>query len=521
MQIHHPKIFLGDNPYSDIWLNCKKSAEVIVPREDALAWKGLNIRRFSALINSKNRNKKQTTQYGGHLAEVEVELQGKQGALNEDLAFTKRERENNELDDTSNLLDRVLERENMLVAMKRVISNKGSHGVDNMRVDELRAFIIDNWLKIKEKLLEGKYKPSPVRRVEIPKPDGGIRLLGIPTVLDRLIQQAIAQELNKIYDHTFSNNSYGFRPNKSAKQAILKAREYINEGYRWVVDMDLEKFFDKVNHDILMDRLSKKIEDKRVLKLIRAYLESGIMVNGIKVNSEEGTPQGGPLSPLLANIILDEVDKELEKRGHRFCRFADDSNVYVKSRKAGLRVMQNIRKILEGRLKLKVNENKSAVDLVSKRKYLGFSFYFGKGGANIRIHEKSYKRFKSRIREITNRNVGISMGLRIKKLNEYTLGWINYYGVAKAAARIKELEEWLRRRLRACIWKQWKKVKTKGRNLMKLGVPQYKAWEYANTRKGYWRISNSPILNTTLNNRYLESLNYKSISKRYQLIHNS
>ena len=514
-------IFLGNNPCSDIWLNCKKSAEVIVPRENALAWEGLNVRRFSTLINSKNQNKKQTTQYRGRLVEVEVELQGKQGALNENLAFTKRERENEELDDTSNLLDRVLERENMLIAMKRVISNKGGHGVDGMRVDELRTFIIDNWLKIKEKLLGGRYKPSPVRRVEIPKPDGGIRLLGIPTVLDRLIQQAIAQELNKIYDHTFSESSYGFRPNRSAKQAILRAKEYINEGYRWVVDMDLEKFFDKVNHDILMYRLSKKIRDKRVLKLIRAYLESGIMINGIKVNSDEGTPQGGPLSPLLANIMLDEVDKELDKRGHRFCRFADDANVYVRSRKAGLRVMESMRNILEGRLKLKVNENKSAVDLVSKRKYLGFSFYFVKGGANIRIHEKSYKRFKLRIREITNRNMGISMELRIKKLNEYTVGWINYYGVAKAAARIKELEEWLRRRLRACIWKQWKKVKTRGRNLMKLGVPEYKAWEYANTRKGYWRISNSPILNTTLNNRYLESLKYKSISKRYQLIHNS
>ncbi|EPY2274947.1 group II intron reverse transcriptase/maturase [Clostridium sporogenes] len=471
--------------------------------------------------NSNKLQRKQITQYRGRLVEVEVEIRGKQGAQSNNLALAKRERENNVLEDTNNLLERVLARENMLKAMKRVIANKGSHGVDGMRVDELRTFIINNWLTIKQKLLEGRYKPSPVRRVEIPKPDGGIRLLGIPTVLDRLIQQAIAQELNKIYDHTFSDSSYGFRPNKSSKQAIVKARQYINDGYRWVVDMDLEKFFDKVNHDILMERLSRKIRDKRLLKLIREYLKSGIMLNRIKVKSDEGTPQGGPLSPLLANILLDEVDKELEKRGHKFCRFADDSNVYVKSRKAGLRVMASMRKILEGGLKLKVNENKSAVDLVTRRKFLGFSFYFGKGGANIRIHEKSYKRFENKIRNLTNRNTGINMEYRIKKLNQLTVGWINYFGVAKANAKIKELDRWIRRRLRACIWKQWKKVKTRGRNLIKLGLPTYKAWEYANTRKSYWRVSNSPILHITLDNKYLETLNYKSISKRYQLVHNS
>jgi len=255
--------------------------------------------------------------------------------------------------------------------------------------------------------------------------------------------------------------------------------------------------------------------------LIRAYLESGVMLNGIKINSDEGTPQGGPLSPLLANILLDEVDKDLEKKGLRFCRFADDCNIYVKSQKAGIRVMANVKKIMEGRLKLKVNEKKSAVDLVSKRKFLGFSFYFGKDGASIRIHEKSFKRFKDKIRDITNRNTGISNELRIKKLNDYTVGWMNYFAVAKASDKIRLLESWIRRRLRACIWKQWKKVKTKGRNLIKFGVSEPKAWEYANTRKGYWRISKSPILNTTLNNKYLENLGYKSISKRYQLMHNS
>jgi RNA-directed DNA polymerase len=472
-------------------------------------------------LYSKKPNKKQTTQNRGHLVEVGVELRVKQGALSVDLASAKGERENNALNDTSSLLERILARENMLLAMKRVIANKGSHGVDGMRVDELRTFIIDKWLTIKQKLLEGRYKPSPVRRVEIPKPDGGIRLLGIPTVLDRLIQQAIAQELNKIYDPTFSESSYGFRPKKSAKQAITKAKEYINQGYKWVVDMDLEKFFDKVNHDILMERLSRKIKDRRVLKLIRAYLESGAMINGTKISSEEGTPQGGPLSPLLANILLDEVDKELEERGHRFCRFADDCNIYVKSEKAGKRVMESIREIIEHRLKLKVNENKSAVDLVSKRKFLGFSFYFGRDGANIRIHEKSYKRFMNKVRDITNRNKGMSIDFRIRKLNEYTVGWVNYFAIAKASSKIIKLESWIRRRLRACIWKQWKKVKTKGQNLMKLGIGKYKAWEFANTRKGYWRISNSPILSITLNNKYLEKLGFKSISKRYQLMHNS
>lgn len=471
--------------------------------------------------NLSKLQRKQTTQYGGRLVEVEVELQGKQGALSNNLALSKGERENNVVDDTSNLLDRVLARDNMLIAMKRVIANKGSHGVDGMKTDELRNFVINNWLSIKQKLLEGRYKPSPVRRVEIPKPNGGIRLLGIPTVFDRLIQQAIAQELTKIYEPTFSENSYGFRPNKSAKQAILKAKEYINEGYKWVVDIDLEKFFDTVNHDILMERLSRKIKDKRLLKLIREYLKSGVMVNGIKVSSDEGTPQGGPLSPLLSNILLNEVDKELERRGHKFCRFADDCNVYIKSRKAGMRVMRSIRKLLEENLKLKVNESKSAVDIVTRRKFLGFSFYFAKGGVNIRVHEKSYERFKEKIRSITNRNTGISLDKRIRKLNQITVGWVNYFSIAKAKNRIKGLEEWIRRRLRACIWKQWKKVKTKGRKLMQLGLPTYKAWEYANTRKGYWRISNSPILSRTLNNIYLENLGYKSISKRYQLIHNS
>ncbi|MBS3995649.1 MAG: group II intron reverse transcriptase/maturase [Alkaliphilus sp.] len=469
--------------------------------------------------NLEQTHRKQTTKYLGRLEEVEVELLGNQGALSDVHGNSKRERENNELTETSDLLEKILARDNMMKAMKRVIANKGSHGVDGMKYDELRRFVVDNWLKIKQKLLEGRYIPSPVRRIEIPKPDGGTRLLGIPTVLDRMIQQAIAQELSKIYEPTFSSSSYGFRPKRHAKMAILKAKEYINEGNRWVVDMDLEKFFDKVNHDILMERLSRKIKDTRVLRLIRKYLESGIMVEGIRAYSEEGTVQGGPLSPLLSNVMLDEVDKELEKRGHKFCRFADDSNIYVKSKKAGLRVMESMTRLLEGKLKLKVNKEKSKVDLVTRRKFLGFSFYFNSKGVQVRIHEKSYRKFKDKIQEITNRNKGISMEFRLKRLNEITVGWLNYFNIANAKSKIEELEKWIRRRLRACIWKQWKKVKTKFTNLKRLGIDKQKAWEYANTRKGYWRISKSPILSRTLTNARLEKLGYKSMTKRYQLMH--
>ena len=468
---------------------------------------------------TKKLQRKQKSQYRAQLVEVEVELQGKSKVPSNSMVLPNRESVNDEAFDTSRLLEEVLERNNMLLALKRVISNKGSHGVDGMKIDELREHIKKHWHTIKAKLLEMKYNPSPVRRIEIPKPDGGVRLLGIPTVQDRLIQQAIAQVLSKIYESSFSNNSFGFRPRRGAKNAIMKSKEYINQGNRWVVDMDLEKFFDKVNHDILMSKLEKKIDDKRLLSLIRKYLKSGILINGIVITSEEGTPQGGPLSPLLANIMLDELDKELEKRGHKFCRYADDNNVYVKSKRAGTRVMKSMTNLIENKLKLKVNKNKSAVDIVSRRKFLGFSFYFSKNGAEIRIHEKSVKRFKEKIKFYTNRNKGISMEFRIAKLNQITRGWINYYGVANARGKLNELDRWIRRRLRTCIWKQWKKISTKYRNLVKLGINNYKAWEYANTRKGYWRTSNSPILSKSLTNKYLESIGFVSLIQTYQMIH--
>lgn len=468
---------------------------------------------------SKKLQRKQKTQYRDQVVEVEVELQGKSKVQSNFMVLPNRESVNDETFDTSMLLEEVLERNNMLLALKRVISNKGSHGVDGMKIDELREHIKKHWDTIKAKILESKYNPSPVRRVEIPKVDGGVRLLGIPTVQDRLIQQAIAQVLSRIYEPLFSNNSFGFRPRRGAKDAVTKSKQYINEGNRWVIDMDLEKFFDKVNHDILMGKLEKKIKDKRLLSLIRKYLKSGILINGVSVTSAEGTPQGGPLSPLLANIMLDELDKELEKRRHKFCRYADDNNVYVKSKRAGIRVMESMIKLIENKLKLKVNKDKSAVDFVSKRKFLGFSFYFAKGGAEIRIHEKSIKRFKDKIKFYTNRNIGISMESRLKKLNQIMMGWINYYGIANAVAKLKELDKWIRRRLRACIWKQWKKISTRHRNLVKLGINKYKAWEYANTRKGYWRISKSPILSKSLNNKYLESLGFVSLTQTYQMMH--
>ena len=416
-------------------------------------------------------------------------------------------------------LERILSRENLLLAMKRVISNKGSHGVDGMTVYELKQFLQMNWIRIREDIFNNEYKPMPVRRVEIPKPSGGTRLLGIPTVLDRFIQQAIAQELNLIYDENFSENSFGFRPRRAAKDAIKKAESYINKGYRWVVDIDLEKFFDKVNHDILMYKLSKDIKDKRVLKLIRKYLQSGIMINGIVVSNEEGTPQGGPLSPLLSNIMLDELDKELEKRGHRFCRYADDCNIYVKSKRAGERVMENITSFIEGKLKLKVNINKSAVERPWKRKFLGFTLGIMFGKAYSSISKQSLKKHKDKLREILSRSNPMTLEQRIIKLNQVNIGWINYYGIAKCKGIAVQLDKWIKLRLRMYIWKQWKKVKTRYKNLKKLGLNHYQAIKFANTRKGYWRVANSDILTTTLTNQFFNDLGLKSLTRQYIKIH--
>ncbi|WP_077212863.1 group II intron reverse transcriptase/maturase [Bacillus dakarensis] len=415
------------------------------------------------------------------------------------------------------LLNQILSRENMLLALKRVEQNKGSHGVDMMPVQNLRQHIVENWSSIKEAIFEGTYEPMPVRRVEIPKPDGGVRLLGIPTVTDRLIQQAIAQVLSKIYDPMFSEHSYGFRPNRSAHDAVRKAKGYIKDGYRWVVDMDLEKFFDKVNHDRLMSKLSKRVYDKPLLKLIRKYLQAGVMINGVVSSTEEGTPQGGPLSPLLSNLVLDELDKELEQRGHKFVRYADDCNIYVKSKRAGERTMASIQRFIERKLRLKVNEKKSAVDRPWKRKFLGFSFTSGKE-PKVRIAKESLMRMKKKVREITSRKMPYPMEYRIQKLNQYLLGWCGYFALADTKSIFKDLEGWVRRRLRMCLWKNWKKPKTKIRNLINLGVPEWKAYEWGNSRKGYWRISNSPILHKTLGNSYWNNRGLKSLHERYEIL---
>ncbi|WP_077616929.1 group II intron reverse transcriptase/maturase [Caenibacillus caldisaponilyticus] len=412
------------------------------------------------------------------------------------------------------LLETILSRNNLITALKRVEANKGAPGIDGVPTEQLRDDIRKHWKSIKRQLLEGTYKPAPVRRVEIPKPNGGVRLLGIPTVMDRFIQQAILQVLTPIFDPHFSPYSYGFRPKRRAHDAVRQAQKYIQEGYRYVVDIDLEKFFDRVNHDILMSRVARKVEDKRVLKLIRAYLKAGVMLEGVRVRSEEGTPQGGPLSPLLANILLDDLDKELEKRGLKFCRYADDCNIYVRSPRAGQRVKQSVQKYLEKKLKLKVNEEKSAVDRPWKRKFLGFSF-MSQREARIRLAPKSVQRFKNKIRQLTNPNWSLPMEERIRKLNQYTMGWMGYFALIETPSPLKRLEEWIRRRLRLCRWHQWKRVRTRIRELRALGLKEHEVFEIANTRKGAWRTTRTPQLHKALGKAYWLKQGLKSLTQRY------
>jgi RNA-directed DNA polymerase len=411
---------------------------------------------------------------------------------------------------TNRLMEEVCERANLKEAVRRVQANKGSAGVDGMTVDELPGYLTQHWPTIRDHLLKGTYEPQPVRRVEIPKPDGGVRKLGIPTALDRFLQQAVMQVLQRQWDRTFSDYSYGFRPGRSAHQAVAQAQRYIADGYGWVVDLDLEKFFDRVNHDKLMGRVAKRVEDKRLLKLIRAFLNAGVMENGLVSPSVEGTPQGGPLSPLLSNLVLDELDRELERRGHRFVRYADDSNVYVRSERAGHRVMESLTRFITQRLKLKVNETKSAVARPQQRKFLGFSFTTGPDVKRV-IAPAALNRFKQRTREITRRAKGVSMDTTIAELAPYLRGWRGYFGFCETPVVLQYLTRWVRLRLRAALWRQWKTPRRRRAALLALGVSPPLASKTASSGRGPWYLTRSKALSVGLSNAYFRSLGLPSL----------
>lgn len=400
------------------------------------------------------------------------------------------------------LMEEICRRANVRAALKRVMRNGGAAGVDGMWVNQLRNHLNKHWPQIQEALLSGRYRPLPVRRVEIPKPDGGIRLLGIPTVMDRLVQQAVLQVLQPKWDGTFSEHSHGFRPNHRQHDAIREAQQYVAAGYTWVVDLDLEAFFDRVNHDRLMSQLAKRIEDKRLLKLLRGFLESGVMIGGVVTATGEGTPQGGPLSPFLSNIVLDELDRELERRGHRFVRYADDCNIYVKTERAGGRVMESVSRFITTKLKLKVNTAKSAVARPEERKFLGFTFRTRDGKVERMISAKSIQRIRQKIRGMTGRTRGTSFSCVIAELNAYLRGWSEYYRFTEVAEQLKALDGWIRRRLRAYLWKQWKTIGRRYAELRKLGVKVPLARAAAGSAKGCWVMSRTTATNVALKNTF-------------------
>jgi RNA-directed DNA polymerase len=421
----------------------------------------------------------------------------------------------NTTEQTEGLLEQILTRDNLNRAYKQVKRNKGAGGIDGMQVDGLLPFLKENQNELVQSLRNGKYRPQPVRRVEIPKENGKVRKLGIPTVVDRFIQQAICQTLTPIFEKQFSDNSFGFRPKRSAHGALKRCQTNITEGYKHVVDMDLEKYFDTVNQSRLIQILSETIKDGRVISLIHKFLSAGVMIGGMFEDSPEGVPQGGPLSPLLGNIMLNELDHELERRGHRFVRYADDLLIFCKSRKAAKRTLNHILPYIEGKLYLKVNRDKTQAAYIKKIKYLGYGFYVYRGKGRLRIHPKSIRKFKDGIRRITGRSNGMGIESRKIRLNQLIRGWINYFKLADAKTLTRDLDEWIRSRMRMVTWKRWKKIRTRFKNLKSLGVEEEQAWMWANTRKGYWRTAHSPILLTVLSKKGFKRNGYLSLAECY------
>ena len=424
-----------------------------------------------------------------------------------------------EKDGASSLLEAILHRDNLNAAYLRVKRNGGAPGIDKMTVEEMLPYLKEHKEELVASIRGGWYKPKPVRRVEISKPDGGKRKLGVPTVIDRMIQQAIVQVLQPLFDPLFSESSYGFRPERNAHQAINKAEAYYKQGYVKVVDIDLAKYFDTVNHDILVDRIRETVKDEQVIKLIRKFLKSGVMVNGLGSPTAEGTPQGGNLSPLLSNIYLTSFDRMLESRGHKFVRYADDCNIYVKSQRAAERVMTSCTKYLENKLKLKVNQEKSKAGSPLKLKFLGISLFKTGRGTGIRPHTKSIEKFKNKIRQLTSRKQAKSIPVILKNVKKYTTGWLGYYAIAEMSSKMRSLNERIRRRIRQIFWKQWKKASAKFENLKRLGIPRKKAREWSYSRLGYWRVAGSAMLQRSLTNKYLASIGYDDIAKRYEVMH--
>lgn len=410
---------------------------------------------------------------------------------------------------TERLLEQILDKGNLNLAFEKVRSNKGAGGIDGMGVDDLLPYLKENRKQLIQQIKDGKYHPNPVRRVEIPKEEKGkVRKLGIPTVVDRVIQQAITQVLSPIFEKQFSDRSYGFRPRRSAHNAMDECIKIVNEGYKYVVDMDLEKYFDTVNQSKLIEILSRTIKDGRVISLIHKFLRAGVIVKHTFKETGIGVPQGGPLSPLLSNIMLTELDRELERRGHKFVRYADDMVIFCKSRKSAKRTLENIVPYIENKLFLKVNRDKTVIAYVGRIKFLGFSFYASKHGIRLRVHPKAIAKMKGKVKEYTSRSNAWGHDYRIKKLKQYIHGWINYFKIADMKSLLKQTDEWMRRRIRMVFWKQWKRIKTRHDNLVKLGINNLKAWEFANTRKGYWRTSGSPIMTSSLGNKTINNLGY-------------